>query len=92
MGRDGAEFWTLTYREIFACVEEYLNEREERFMLFGTVAASPLNAAGYKDITWTSFFKPRNAPDQEETSGRVLTLEQTRARWREAFAVVGTNK
>ncbi len=92
MGRDGAEFWTLTYREIFACVDEYLNAREETFMLFGTVAASPFTAAGAKDITWTSFFKSRNAPQEQQTSGRVLTLEQTRARFREAFAVVGTNR
>lgn len=91
MGRPGDEFWSLTYREIHACIDQYLEEREERLMLFGTQIATQINIAtqGKTQHSWTDIFRSRKRKQQ---NAKVASLEEIRERWRKVFEVVGTNR
>lgn len=91
MGRPSDEFWSLSYREIYACIDQYLDDREERLMLFGTQIATQINIAtqGQTKHSWMDIFRSRKKQDQPT---HVPTLEETRERWRKVFDAVGTNR
>lgn len=92
MGRPSDEFWSLTYREIFACVESFFDGREEQQMLFGTLIAAEMIIAsqGNHTFTWTDIFKPRK--EQGKKQQHMASLEETRKRWQQAFEVAGSNR
>ena len=88
MGRPSDEFWSLSYREIIACVEQYLDEREEWRMLFGTGIATQINLATKSGYSWMDIFPSRKKVE----AARFRSLEETRASFNAAHSIVGTNK
>lgn len=90
MGRSGDEFWALTYREVFACVDAYLEGREERLALFGTVAAATYNAMAGEKFKWTDIFRSRHAETAKEEPKDSLAA--IRDQWRIVHAGAGGNR
>jgi hypothetical protein len=76
MKRPSGEFWELTDREISACIEQYLDERDEVNVRFGVVAAAVANCAGISRshfYTAADFFAFR---EKHETSTSVVPASQ----------------
>lgn len=90
--RPSDEFWALTTREVIACIDQYLDERDETRMLFGTIAAMHLTVAakGKQSFSWKDIFRAREA-SQQQTS-KISSIEETRERWQKVFEAVGTNR
>lgn len=99
MRRSGDEFWSLSYREILACVDHYRDEQADAVVPFGVVAATirNVNRSKESDKVWgpEDFFKRRAsqvpAMDPRDPLLQVRPLEAVRDDFRKWHAVDGTN-